>query len=130
MGVLVVMGAELACAFGQGGPVALLVEREEVVVGGLPVATVVDSEPLLNIPPFGLCMSEENPEVAAATAAALGVLTPMPCVPEVLAPWEPGSVSVLVGGVPALTNSSTCQCAWGGLIQIVAPGQTSTEVAG
>jgi uncharacterized Zn-binding protein involved in type VI secretion len=98
------------------------------MVGGQPAATIQDFTPMVNIAPFGMCTTLSNPTVAAATAAALGVLTPMPCVP-VTTPWRPGSVSVMIGGKPALTNSSQCQCAWGGIIAIGMPGQVTTLTA-
>ena len=60
----------------------------------------MDNKPFVNILPFGMCMSLANPMVAAATAAALGALTPMPCIPVTPAPWVPGSPTVLVGGMP------------------------------
>jgi len=72
-------------------------------------------------------MSIANPTVAAATAAALGVLTPMPCIPVTM-PWTPGSPTVMIGGMPALNNTSMCTCAWGGMIQIGFPGQVTTNV--
>ena len=43
------------------------------------------------------CNSPSNPMVAAATTAALGVLTPMPCIPMTIAPWMPGSSTVMMG---------------------------------
>ncbi|WP_420249253.1 DUF4280 domain-containing protein, partial [Citrobacter sedlakii] len=61
-------------------------------------------------------------------AAALGVLTPMPCIPVTIAPWMPGSPTILVGGMPALTAQSKLMCNWGGVIQIVFPGQVTTIV--
>ncbi len=51
----------------------------------------------------------------------------MPCVPVLPAPWEPGSPTVLVDALPALTASCTCACAWGGVIRIVVPGQEGAE---
>jgi hypothetical protein len=69
-----------------------------------------------------------NPAVAAATAAALGVLTPMPCVPVTTAPWAPGSPTVLIGNMPALNDQSKLMCNWGGVIQINSAGQTTTNV--
>jgi hypothetical protein len=75
-----------------------------------------------------MCSSPANPTVAAATAAALGVLTPMPCIPNTTAPWAPGSPTVMVGNMPALNNSSKLMCMWGGVIQITFPGQTQTMV--
>ena len=69
-----------------------------------------------------------NPQVASATAAAQGVLTPQPCLPMTTAPWSPGAPTTLVGGNPALTDSSMCLCTWGGQISIVSPGQQTTTV--
>ena len=89
------------------------------------MATVTDIVPFVNIAPFAMCTSLANPAVATATAAALGVLTPMPCTPVIPAPWQPGSPTVLVQGRPALTNASTCLCAYGGLITISVPGQVT-----
>jgi hypothetical protein len=68
-----------------------------------------------------MCSSPANPQVAAATAAALGVLTPMPCMPVLSAPWAPGSPTVLIGGYPALNQTSKLICNWGGVIQIINP---------
>ena len=76
------------CSFGLA-PSTLSVVAPRPVVEGRPVATITDVAPGANIAPFGMCQSLANPMVAAATAAALGVLTPMPCVPVVPAPWIP-----------------------------------------
>jgi hypothetical protein len=94
----------------------------------MPVATIADSVPLVNVLPFGMCTSIANPTVASATAAALGVLTPMPCVPVPTGPWAPGSQTVLIGGVPALNNTSKLICAWAGVISIINPGQVNVQV--
>jgi hypothetical protein len=56
------------------------------------------------------------------------VLTPMPCVPATTAPWAAGAATVMVGGKPALNNTSKLMCMWGGVIQINVPGQTTTMV--
>ncbi|HWL34895.1 MAG TPA: DUF4280 domain-containing protein [Frankiaceae bacterium] len=122
---VVVAGAQLACTMGAA-PSALVVLPAARVLGcSRPAAAVTDSVPLLNVMPFGMCRSPANPMVAAATAAALGVLTPMPCVPVIPAPWTPGSPTVLVGGKPVVTATSQCLCAWAGQITVVSPGQTS-----
>jgi hypothetical protein len=88
----------------------------------------MDNKPMVNILPFGMCQSMANPQVAAATAAAMGVLTPMPCIPNTTTPWAPGSATVLIGNFPALNNSSTLVCMWGGAIQINNPGQQTIQV--
>ena len=75
--------------------------------------------PLVNILPFGMCRSIANPVVASATAAAFGVLVPMPCVPVTPAPWISSS-RVLIGGAPVITKSSKCMCIWGGQISPLA----------
>jgi hypothetical protein len=88
----------------------------------------MDFAPLMNIPTFGMCQSLANPEVASATTAALGVLTPMPCVPVTTAPWISGSPTVLIGSLPALNSTSTCMCSYGGVISISYAGQVTTTV--
>ncbi|QYY33257.1 MULTISPECIES: DUF4280 domain-containing protein [Cupriavidus] len=128
MGIQVNTGTTMQCSFGAA-PSALCVLPVNRVMAGAPAANVMDNKPIVNIPPFGSCNSMANPVVAAATAAALGALTPMPCVPVTTAPWMPGSPTVLIGGMPALQNSSKLMCAWGGVIQIVAPGQTTVMTA-
>jgi Domain of unknown function (DUF4280) len=40
----------------------------------------------------------------------------------------PGSPTVMVGTAPALNNSSKCMCNWGGVIQILVPGQFTVMV--
>ena len=118
----------LACSFGAA-PSSLVVLPANRVLTGTPAANIMDHKPIVNIPPFGMCQSPSNPTVAAATAAALGVLTPMPCVPVTAAPWVVGSPTVLIGNMPALSNNSKLMCSWGGVIQISSPGQTTTQVA-
>jgi hypothetical protein len=120
-----VLGALIQCSFGMAPSSLAPLPISRVVIEGRPAATIEDCVPLVNIPPFGMCTSLANPTVAAATSAALGVLTPMPCVP-VTTPWKPGAVRTLVGGAPALTEGSTCQCAWGGVIELLMPGAMRT----
>ncbi|WP_438011812.1 DUF4280 domain-containing protein [Sorangium sp. So ce321] len=122
MGAQVVMGAMLQCSFGAA-PSSLIVLPANGVLAGVPAANIMDSKPIVNIPPFGMCTSPANPTVAAATAVAVGVLTPMPCVPATAAPWMPGSTKVTIGKMPALDSTCKLMCNWGGVIQVVSPGQ-------
>ena len=98
MGNFVTQGAVLQCSF------------------GLSPCTLV-----ITVPSRPKCT---NPAVSSATSAAMGVLTPMPCVPVISAPWSPGSSQVKVGGIPALTDNSKCMCSYMGNISIVSPGNT------
>jgi len=127
MGQQVCAGAMLACSFGAA-PGALAVLPANNVTTAVPDATIMDNQPTVNIAPFGMCLSPSNPTVAAATAAALGVLTPMPCMPATSAPWAPGSPTVLIGGMPALNNASKLMCSFGGVIQITMAGQNAVEI--
>ena len=126
MGLAVSSGAMCMCSFGVA-PSTLNVLPANMVLVSQPVATIMDCAPMVNIMPFGMCTTPSNPTVAAATAAALGVPTPMPCVP-VTTPWIPGMPTVLIGVFPALTSDSKCMCCWGGVIQITVPGQFSVQL--
>jgi hypothetical protein len=126
MGVQVVTGAMLQCSFGAA-PSSLMVLPTNKVLATTPAANIMDNKPMLNILPFGVCMSMANPTVAAATAAAMGVLTPMPCIPATSAPWVPGCPKVMIGNMPAVDNSCKLMCNWGGVIQVVSPGQFTVQ---
>jgi hypothetical protein len=125
---LVVSGAQMMCSFGAAPAALTAIPKGPPVQSGAPAATIMDNIPMANIPPFGMCSSLSNPTVASATSAAMGVLTPMPCIPVIPAPWAPGSPTVLVNSNPALNATSKCNCAWGGVIQITTPGQTKAQV--
>jgi hypothetical protein len=127
MPMFVTAGSMMACTFGAA-PSALAVLPTNKTMVGAPAANIMDMIPTVNIAPFAMCMSPSNPTVAAATAAALGVLTPMPCIPATVAPWAPGAATVMLGGMPALDNVSTCTCMWGGVISITTPAQMQTMI--
>jgi len=130
MGDFVVNGASIKCSQGIGPGTAKLIVLPAVMVdaGSLPVATIMDFAPMTNIPTFGMCNTESNPTVAAATAAAQGAHTPAPCVPVVTAPWSPGSSKTTVGNKPALTKDSKCMCMWSGQITVENEGQAKASV--
>jgi hypothetical protein len=123
MAMQVTMGAQMSCTFGVAPSALVVLPVNRTTSSGMPAANIMDYAPIVNIPPFGMCTSMANPMVLAATAAALGVPTPMPCIPVTVAPWVPGAPTVLIGNMPALDNSSKCMCAWGGVISFLTPGQ-------
>ena len=128
MPMQVCMGAMMACTFGVAPSSLVVLPTNEVFTNMVPDANIMDHIPMVNIMPFGMCMSPSNPVVAAATAAALGVLTPMPCIPATPAPWVPGAVTDLLGNFPALDNVSQLMCIWGGVITFTSPGEMTVEV--
>jgi hypothetical protein len=128
MATQVCMGALLKCSFGMAPSSLVVIPQNRVLTTSLPAANIMDHQPLVNVLPFGMCQSLANPTVAAATAAALGVLTPMPCVPVTPAPWVVGAPTVLLGQMPALNHTAKLMCTWGGVIEVVAPGQVTMQI--
>jgi hypothetical protein len=116
-------GATLTCSFGLTPGTLAVLPLARVLTGSQPAATVMDHQPMVNVLPFGMCTSPANPMVAAATTAALGVLTPQPCIPLTVTPWVPGAPTVLTGGRPSLDSRCSLMCQWGGVIQVAVPGQ-------
>lgn len=120
--------ATTTCTFGMAPAKLMVMPKNRVFTDNQPAANIMDNIPFVNILPFGSCMSPSNPTVAAATAAALGVLTPMPCVPVIPGPWAPGSPTIPLSGPPALNMNSKLACAWGGMIAIVVEGQMTHSI--
>ena len=128
MAIQTCTGAQLRCSMGLA-PAVFNATPKPLLAGGKPAGNIQDFVPIMNIAPFGMCRSPANPVVAAATAAALGTLTPMPCVPATVAPWTPGAAMAQLAGSPALSNSATLSCMWAGVITITDPGQAVVQVS-
>lgn len=120
-------GGQMQCTFGAA-PSVFNATPKTVVTNNMMAGNIMDHIPIVNIAPFGMCQSPANPMVAAATAAAMGVLTPMPCVPNTPAPWVPGAPTVTLCNFPALDNTSQLMCAWGGVITFTNAGQTNHQI--
>lgn len=124
----VCMGAQMMCTFGMMPSNLVVLPINRTLTSQVPDANIMDHIPMVNIMPFGMCMSIANPAVAGATAAALGVLTPMPCIPATVSPWTPGAITVLLGNQPTLDNISMLNCMWAGVITFVTPGEFTVMV--
>ena len=124
MGKIVTNGAMLQCSFGTTPCTLAVSDPTRALCGNLVVATIQDITPA-NIPTFGMCQSIANPQVQTATSAAMGTLTPQPCVPAIVSAWTPGSAQMKVKNTPALTDSCTCSCMWNGTISIKNPGNAA-----
>lgn len=127
MAIAVCMGASMMCTFGVA-PASLIAIPTGQMMMPVPSANTSAFIPVANIPPFGACSSPSNPTVASATAAAMGVLTPMPCVPVTASPWLPGATTTVNGAMPAVDLSHKLMCTWGGSISVLSPGQTAVMV--
>ena len=117
-------GAKLICSMGDSRSLLEVLPDRRVNLGGLGMANIMDNKSISNIKPFGLCMSLSNPAVAAATITNFGILTPMPCLPNISGPWMTGETGVLVKGQPALLNTCRLTCLWSGIIRIADDGQS------
>lgn len=119
--------AQLTCSFGTTPSTLTVLPANNVGLTGKPAATIMDHQPMINIAPFGMCTTLSNPQVASATSAAMGTLTPQPCVPVTPQPWTTGAVKVNIRGQKALTNRCQLMCQWGGVITITDPGAQSVN---
>ena len=128
MPLQVCMGAMMQCSFGMAPSSLVVLPTNQVMTNMVPDANIMDHIPMTNIMPFGMCSSPSNPVVAAATAAALGVLTPMPCIPATPAPWITGAPTVLLGNFPSLDNVSQLMCIWGGVIKFTDAGEETVQI--
>jgi hypothetical protein len=128
MPIQVVNGAQLMCSFGVAPSTFVVLPLNKVMSGNQPAANILDSVPMTNIMPFGMCSAPTNPTVIAATAAKLGVFSPAPCIPATQAPWIPGAPKVMLGNQLALDNTCTCLCQWLGVVTVSDPGQTTEMI--
>ena len=117
MGYGVLGGTVLQCSFGMA-PSVLNVLPTARVISSMPMASIADCVPLVNIMPFGMCSSMAN--YGCINAYAMYSL--------IAGTWMPGSPTVLVGGKPALNQNCKLTCAYGGIIEIKSPGTFNIQV--
>jgi hypothetical protein len=117
------------CTFSLGGAPSVFIPTPRTVMSSSLINGVItDNIPFTNIVPFPMCNSPSNPAFIAATAAALGVPTPVPCTPVTPAPWTPGVSNVVIANIPVLDNTCTLTCALGGTITISFAAQVTHNV--
>jgi len=116
-------GASLKCTMGSSPGKLLVTPQNKIMISGQYQANIADSVSMTNIQAFGLCQSLANPTVAAATAANLGVLHPMPCIPNPTGMWSIIDAKTKLAGQPALFDQAQLPCMWAGMITISDPGQ-------
>ena len=116
-------GAMMKCTMGSSPAKLTVLPNRMVFLAGQLMANISDHQAMVNFAPFGVCRSLAFPPTASATAAAMGTLTPMPCIHNTPAPWIGGKMDYLIKGQPALLKSCTCQCMWGGTISLINNGQ-------
>lgn len=124
----VALGSLIRCTQGIAPMPLVVLPIARVTSSFIPLATVRDFIPFVNIPPFGMCNSAANPAVIAARAAAFGAPVPGPCVPVPTGPWSKGAKKVKIGGTAALTKDSKCRCAWNGEISVMNTPATRVNV--
>ncbi|WP_197027611.1 DUF4280 domain-containing protein [Prevotella sp. 10(H)] len=104
-------GAMLICTCGTAPSKLLVTSNNLLHVQGNAVATISDKIPITNIKPFGACTAKPfNP----------------PCMPAPTV-WAGFISSVQVPGGNPLLNSSTIQCACGGMISFQNSGQRKPQ---
>ena len=123
MSEIVVATGTCMCSMGMAPAPLKVTSNTKVLADGKPCGTMADAKGLVNVGPFGMCTSLANPAVAAATVAALGVLTPQPCVPVVAGTWIPTKPKVLIGGKPCLSSDCKAVCVYAGSLSVTFAGQ-------
>lgn len=105
-------GAVLRCTLGTKESILQVPKSHGVTMKGGNQATITDRVGNVNIMPFCNCMrSLELP----------------PCTPEVVIDWINGKQDFTVDDELALLNICIVPCIFGGVIEIVAPGQDSDQ---
>lgn len=111
-------GAQLRCLMSLVPTEFIADPSRRVILEGAQMGNVMDNK-VSNLRPGMMCQSLANPAVASATAAAMGALVPQPCSMVALGPWMTGKMNVLVEGKPALMNTDTLMCSFGGQLSFV-----------
>lgn len=122
----VTQNAILRCSFGLMTSILNVSDLTRPSIGTNKMATLADNS-MTHVPSFGMCTSINNPEVQAATMAAMGTLTPAPC-PGMLAAgyWMATQFNNVIHDTSFrhfLQQDCVLYCQYLGCVQIVHSGQ-------
>ncbi len=126
----VVSTAQTQCSFGSGPQTVNIIPMGVSASGGKEYRKAwIDFLPYLNEAPKGACSNPAFPPTAAATAAAFGALTPMPCIP-VQSPYMPGALFHKAFSTPVscADDKAICLIGQGGNISVTNPGQETIKI--
>lgn len=107
MAALVCSSSMCQCSLGSCPSAFSCLPVDMVSTGGMPVGTIFDTVPMLNIKPFGACSA----------------MSGLPCTPAPAGTWLPSNTLILVKGKPILLSDSMLMCSIGGMIKISVPAQ-------
>lgn len=126
----VVEGALMACSFGTAPMPLRVTSNQTLALGGRRAATILDSAPAANIPPFACCLSPANPLFAGGVVSAAlgGAPAAPPCTPMATGTWMQPSRIVTIDGVPALLQDAQWVCGYAGIVRLTDSGQTASDV--
>jgi hypothetical protein len=123
---VVVSGFKLKCNFGSMDATVNIPAAGVGCSGKEYVKTPADVIPFMSVN-CGMCKSMMNPQVAAATAAAMGTLVQQPCMKPVLA-LPIGAQKTEAYGMPVATKMTPMICPFGGKLEMTDPGQKDITV--
>lgn len=111
-------GSILKCSFGDSSSNYIISPEKKFFINEEPMASISDVKSLVNICPFGMCSSMQNPTVASATSANNGVLKKMPCNPQIIGQWSNGVNYFLLSNEKVPCDKSKLNCAYSGVISV------------
>ena len=128
MPMQVCMGASMMCTFGMAPSSLVVLPTNKVLTNMMPDANIMDHIPMVNIMPFGMCMSPSNPSVGRRHRRGAGCAHS-----HALHSGNPRAVD---SGrdhrpdrqLPGVDNASQLMCTWGGVITFVTPGEFTVMV--
>ncbi len=104
------LGGLSACCVGAAPAPVNMPPTHRVMGPAGPFNNIMDKNPIVNVPSYGMCLVVPS--------------VPKPCVPAA-APWAPPVPTIMLGGSPAFNNSAKAVCSLGGVVSIMVMTQPS-----
>lgn len=107
MSDVIVEGTQCECIYGQNKCALQVLNNMTNKADNKKIATTMDYTPGSCISGFGTCKSPANPAYVASQSTGS---PPPPCVPAIVAPWDPAASKFRIKKIPALIAGSCVSC--------------------